>query len=483
LDSLSPSPNKIIVESIKVSKVLAPFYSSEDTGDPFNRYITKQEKENKDTKFNIEETYESVQTFKQKMINLGVIDRYELSLNSNLIPLDIFGEEPKVITPDNFTLETYLNPNDFTGLIGMTESGKTLLAYTFAICLATGKDFMDFRVSSPHKVLYFDSETGQERARNYIHRIKNAYECDEKEMERNLFMQSLKERSQMGPKTVAPIDLINSDFQKEIIDEVEAHRAEYIFFDNIKTLGKNLILPANWHKVLDFFNVLSKGQRSIIYCHHLDDNLKIMGTSDIKNLSQNVLLIYGNKIVKKDFTNLDGRFKPMDCVMKLSYEKSKSYIGNKEKIQVWKLEYIKEDSLTGGKWECLYSSDQETPIDKTADMNDELYSKAIEIFTNRLGRDPLKKGKQKVNTDWKEDVLLIFAIKRFIKNINSPTNQWFSVSDIPDGLIAKNINTNKKYLKNLVQKSLLDFQGETSQKGQKGHPFVWRYRHDETEDG
>ena len=417
--------------------------------DPFDRYLAETSMES-NANNEVGKQSLSVSEFKQKMRELGLLspDSSDSSISSfatNIRDTPLFSQSAKI---NETSLEKFLSPSLLTGIVGQSDSGKTMLAMTMAVSLASGRDYLDFKVNRPHNVLYIDCETAKDSASTRIKRVSNACNADIDLLEKNLFHISLVDNSELFQN----INLLDHKFQDWIRKLLQEHNAEYIFFDNLLTLGDNLTHTNNWNKVLDYFRSISNNKCAVIFCHHLNKEGGIKGTENIENLSQNIIKILGNKYIKEQYTQLDSLYENSDCVLELTYEKSRGDINRKNTKQIWKLEYNSSDPSMGGAWIRLNEESSQKNTDNFTNMDDD----AIEIFIKNTGREP-KLGGGANDKIWKKDIIHLFAIKKYLqaKDTGQFESVWFALKDIT---VLEEVTgqTKRNLLDDLMEEGYLD---------------------------
>lgn len=154
--------------------------------------------------------------------------------------------------------------------------GKTLFSLNIAYCIASGGNFLTYKVPKPKKVLYVDGEMQYARIHaRYMDIIKQQGDLD-KLTENNFFLLN---QDKISPFRLPKIDTIEGQlFYNKIIDENEI---EVVFFDNfacLSTFDENV--AEEWNFVQDWFlNLRAKG-KSVIAVHHAGKDKKgYRGTS------------------------------------------------------------------------------------------------------------------------------------------------------------------------------------------------------------
>jgi len=463
---------KIIVSSAKVSKRFLPFVDRtlkenlENSSNPFERHLATC-CEGEEDEIKLEEQSLPPDKFISWLREMGVLPPAEgEAKKSQSVSVTFDTQEPDY--PKD-SLEYYLRPSMLTGIIGESNAGKTMLGYTMAACLAAGEDFLDFKVERSHRVLYFDAETAMQDVQVRMKRIFDGYDIPERVFGKTLHVLALRDNSE---KDMPEVELMTDDFQSWIQNWIKESKAEYVFFDNLASLGNNIESHHNWPKVKNIFREIEKIGCSVIYFHHLKKSGDISGSEKIENLSQNVIALRGRKTISNNYPELKLDSLPSaDCVIELEYKKSKGNINRNETTQVWKLKADPYDVKKEGRWirlDAPQSDTKESPLP-------EIEAKAKTIFVERMGREPIPEdGKPKLQR--KRDVLLLYAIEHHLESIDAGES-WFSLSDVR-ALFESSDQDKRNQLKTLVKAKLLE--AELSNEKKKGNgkqkPSRWKYQ-------
>ena len=466
----NPEEKRVAVSGIHIHPTFWPNLPDvekerlENSTDPFDRYLAETSLES-NANSEVGRQSLSVSEFKQKMRALGVIEleRDDSSPTIKTLATKFRGEVHKKSQDESgeCSLEKFLSPSLLTGIVGQSDSGKTMLAMTMAVSLATGQNYLDFKVTRPHNVLYIDCETSRESASIRIKRVSNACNADIDLLNKKFIHISLIDNKEM----LQNINLLDDKFQDWIRNLLQEHNAEYIFFDNLLTLGDNLTHTNNWQKVLEYFRSVSNNNCAVVFCHHLDRDGGIKGIENIENLSQNIIKILGNKYIKEKYPQLDSLYENSDCVLELTYEKSRGDINRKNTKQIWKLEYNSSEPSMGGAWIRLDKDSPQNNTDNLTNMDDH----AIEIFIRNTGRNPKLEGGSN-DKFWKKDIIYLFAIKKYLqaKDTGQYESAWFALKDITV-LEEVTDQTKRNLLDDLTEERYLD-KTKTSRENR------WKYK-------
>ena len=462
--------DKTIVKSIRISKSFIASYNEEKlkelmlSNDSFERFMAESSSSG-EFELDLNDTY-TVDEFKDKLREVGLFppadDKGE-KLRSVSVAFD---SQESIYSKDS--LEYYLRTSMLTGIIGESNAGKTMLGYTMAACLADGTDFLDFTVADRHRVLYFDAETGQQDVQTRMKRIFEGYNIPEKVFGKSLHIVSLHDNRQSD---MPEVELMTDDFQRWIHNCIKEYNPEYVFFDNLLALGKNLDSYHNWPKVKDIFREIERNGCSVVYFHHLKNSGDISGSEKIENLSQNVIALRGRKTISDYYPELKlGSLPSADCVIELKYKKSKGDINRNETTQIWQLKADLVDIKKEGRWIRLDAPQDDTKESEHPEVQDQ----AKAIFVERMGREPIpedgKKGPQ-----WKRDRLLVYAIERHLTSSDSGES-WFTLADVK-ALFESSDQDKRNQLKPLVEAKLLEEKVPDKQKKEPGKQSATRWKY------
>ena len=153
---------------------------------------------------------------------------------------------------------------------------------------------------------------------------------------------------------------------------------------------------------------------------------------------------------------------PADCVFELGYRKSKGDNHREAVKQVWQLKADLVDMKKEGRWIRLDAPQNDTKESEHPEVQDQ----AKAIFVERMGRDPVLEGGKK-EKEWKQDVLLLYAIERHLTSSDSGES-WFTLADVK-GRFESSDEDKRNQLKALVEVKLLEI--STEQKAKR-----WKYR-------
>jgi AAA domain len=120
---------------------------------------------------------------------------------------------------------------DFCQVYGETGAGKTLWALSLAAAIAGGAPFMDWRCTSPRKVIYVDGELAETTIRQRLESALSALPKAHREIaENNLLIFSREIAYQVMDYDLAPLD--SDDGWSQVAEITQLWEAEAIIFDS-----------------------------------------------------------------------------------------------------------------------------------------------------------------------------------------------------------------------------------------------------------
>ena len=168
----------------------------------------------------------------------------------------------------NWLIEPWLRQRMLVMVHAPTGVGKTWFCWSLALSLASGKDFADWRITKPRKVLIIDGEMQPDDLKDRLDVLRKYHDLDkenEQPLKRNLIIIS---RQDQHPDTIFP-DLNLIEDQDELLEIINEINPDLVVLDNLSTLA-NLEDENAAHAYNDIFRFLTKikQQRSAIVVHH-----------------------------------------------------------------------------------------------------------------------------------------------------------------------------------------------------------------------
>lgn len=139
------------------------------------------------------------------------------------------------IPPQQYIVDNWLPVGGLISVFAARGVGKTWFALELALSVAKGKDFFDWPITKPRKVLYIDGEMSQSMLQERIRNLSNG------EVPENLFILpvSLLRRDKMN------LNIHQTKTQQEINEILDAYKEQgkqpdLIILDNLSALGRGI---------------------------------------------------------------------------------------------------------------------------------------------------------------------------------------------------------------------------------------------------
>lgn len=175
-------------------------------------------------------------------------------------------------------LNELIQPNNLTVIYGATETGKTFVAQSIALALASGNALWNFAGGTRRNVVYFDAESSLEALQNRIQRLQHIVGNETSRI--NFYHKS--DCIELG------VDLRENEARKKLLDVIP--EKSVVVFDNLLSLsGKEITHGNSWNNLQEFFNKLATRKVSVILIHHEGKNGTAKGSSNITSLAQVVM--------------------------------------------------------------------------------------------------------------------------------------------------------------------------------------------------
>jgi len=445
-----------------------PLTLMEDVGNPdaasiFERYLaTDSVFVAQDNKQSLTEAIRNapvmnLDEFKIWLNNMGLLDDHIVSqcnsesnacVNREALAIALAN---KNATP---TLDEMMTPSLITGIIGDSDAGKGMLAYSFSVAMGCHFDILGMKAEQSQKVLYFDAETNTIGIDTKIERIRIAYGGDEVQCDKNIRRLSLLEEKR---------NLLNVLDQKFFEQHISAHNPDMVIFDNLLSLADGVWNSAEKAKsMFDWFRALSSRYKvAVVYCHHTGKDGKTFGSSALESLSQNVILIRGREHLYKVNPSLRPQYEEKPgCLCEITFKKMKAFPSLLGKQKTIFLDYHEEAPTLGNQWIEIENEQSSKNIAKT-----EINFEVLGLYRERLGDKAAERPTEKPRTpEDKEKWILWYAAEKFVKNGSG----WFTRKEIDD-LFESTDEDKRSVLKRLVGFGWLNI--EASGKNKK---YQWR---------
>lgn len=206
--------------------------------------------------------------------------------------------------------------------------GKTHVAIGIAYALATGGEFLGWKVASPQKVLYIDGEMTASAMQDRFTK-KLAEDALTQENLKNLMIITPDLQDRLMP------DLASAQGQLEIAKHTDL--ADVIIVDNLSCLVRSSAdenTAESWNTVLEWSLKMKRERRAVIFIHHSGKNGQQRGTSR-KEDSLDVVI---------NLRRPENYCPTMGAKFEVHYEKNREWAGKEAKPFVAQLTQLE----TGG---------------------------------------------------------------------------------------------------------------------------------------
>lgn len=177
-------------------------------------------------------------------------------------------------------------------LWGPSNSGKSLVAQTIALALASGSPaFCVENSSEPRRVLLIDGELTEEGLRSRVEQLASNHADF---VEKNLFFSS------MRGAAVENSNIISDDFANELCNTVRNNEIQVVIIDNLITLA-SAATHGNDDDLFTLVRNIERNGAAVILVHHSTkrgDAFK--GSSNLASKSQNIIQVDGRDTLKDD---------------------------------------------------------------------------------------------------------------------------------------------------------------------------------------
>lgn len=226
-------------------------------------------------------------------------------------------------------------------LWGPSNSGKSLVAQTIALALASGSSAFSIKnYSEPRRVLLIDGELTEEELRSRVEQLVSVHADF---VEENLLFFSLRGAA------VENCNIISDNFAKNICETVRDKGIHVVIIDNLITLASS----ATYGKDDDLFalirNIERNGAAVIIVHHSTKRGDAFKGSSTLASKSQNIIQVDGRDTLMTDEElepELGEALASDGAVVRLRWQKCKIAPSLEGSLRLFKLPL-------GGSWEAV----------------------------------------------------------------------------------------------------------------------------------
>lgn len=177
-------------------------------------------------------------------------------------------------------------------LWGPSNSGKSLVAQTIALALASGSPAFSIKnYSEPRRVLLIDGELTEEELRSRVEQLASVHADF---VEKNLLFSSMRGAS------VENSNIISDDFANELCKTVRDNDIQVVIIDNLITLASSATHGNDDTLFALIRNIERSGAAVIIVHHSTKRGDAFKGSSNLGSKSQNVIQVDGRDTLMAD---------------------------------------------------------------------------------------------------------------------------------------------------------------------------------------
>jgi len=192
--------------------------------------------------------------------NLKELDNLNLNNNERPIDIETLGTfRKKEIAKREIIAQYHAEKEALTILAGKLKLGKSLYAIEMGICVASGREFIDFMVPKPRKVLLYQQEISEPAMKERIEKMLKDF--DSPLLEDNFLIKN----------TVGNLIKVTDHSQKvQLFAEIEHCNPDLVIFDPYSTFhNKKENDEKEMSEVLDiFFEITKKFKCGVFLIHH-----------------------------------------------------------------------------------------------------------------------------------------------------------------------------------------------------------------------
>ena len=286
-------------------------------------------------------------------------------------------------------LARIFNVGQISLLWGRSNSGKSMIAASFALAIASGKSMFGVaNTGSKRKVLIVDGELKEEELANRYEQVASAYELTDDDLDRINFIPT---RSY----AVDDSNLLDGNLEMTVCNYVRQNQCDVVILDNLITLAPTSA-RGNEDALFAVIRNLERLGAAVIIVHHATkDGNSFKGSSNLASKSQNILKIEGRGDLEAEKENnpaLRRAFESEGAICRMTWEKCKTAPGLEGQTRTWQLPVGKAWQDLDVQVETESSSADGAEVTRadvtTVDLtNDE--QKVLELFTD--GRTRIKR--------------------------------------------------------------------------------------------
>lgn len=237
---------------------------------------------------------------------------------------------------DNYKpdLARIFNVGQISLLWGPSNSGKSLIAASFALAIASGKSMFGVaNTGSKRKVLVVDGELTEEELANRYEQVASAYELTDDDLDRISFIPT---RSY----AVDDCNILNGNLDNSVCNYVRQNRCDVVILDNLITLAPTSA-RGNEDALFAIIHNLERLGAAVIIVHHATkDGNSFKGSSNLASKSQNILKLEGRSGLEPEIDTcpaLRRAFESEGAICRITFEKCKTAPGLEGQTRTWQL--------------------------------------------------------------------------------------------------------------------------------------------------
>ena len=230
-------------------------------------------------------------------------------------------------------LASIFNVGQISLLWGPSNSGKSLIAASFALAIASGKSMFGIpNHGSKRQVLVVDGELTEQELANRYEQLASAYELAD-DLDRISFIPT---RSY----AVDDCNLLNGNLDKTVCNYAQKNQCDVVILDNLITLAPTSA-RGNEDALFAIIRSLERLGSAVMIVHHATkDGNSFKGSSNLASKSQNILKIEGRSGLELEIDNcpaLRRAFESEGAICRMTWKKCKTAPGLEGQTRMWQL--------------------------------------------------------------------------------------------------------------------------------------------------
>lgn len=299
--------------------------------DPWERYVLQQAvilpKEESQVLYQLEKDaldWEAYHAWGQH-IGIFALNGQEIKSQSSIVTgtqlLQWDSERLCNSSPDMYC---FAAPKEIGVIIADQNVGKTRVAMSIALTKACGKGWLNYTPVAPEKVLVLDVETGTERLAAMVQKFCISEGYNTELVGQNFFLRCLRDENDG-----TPIDLMNTQLQESIREDILTKGIQLVIMDNLLGLfpGMRNSGGTRWQECFKFIRDMEQEFNvSFLIVHHSNTQGGAAGTKDIEAQCHNIIHLENQrgKSPAPD-SPFDEFYQKQGALFSLDFKKCKRY--------------------------------------------------------------------------------------------------------------------------------------------------------------